>query len=261
MPTAAELYDAILADPDNLDLRTEYADAIADTDPEHAELIRLQVDRENMGRRAVRPEPEQFDREYDLEQTVGPRISSAVAPLVDAWQLRRGFPEVVKVSAARFLETGREIYRRAPVRHLILTDVVPHLTGLAASPLLGRLTSLDLTGNRIGDAGLQTLLTSPHLGKLRFLSVRRGGIGPQGAEALAAAETVPNLRYLDFGGNGFEITPMPGGQDAIDGQLLDVDYPAFGRMLIEKYGPKPWLSFTSPDPSRELYWRPDYGEV
>ncbi len=39
MPTAAELYDAILADPDNVDLRTEYADAVADTDPEHAELI------------------------------------------------------------------------------------------------------------------------------------------------------------------------------------------------------------------------------
>jgi uncharacterized protein (TIGR02996 family) len=39
MPTAAELYDAILADPDNVDLRLQYADAVSDTDPDHAELI------------------------------------------------------------------------------------------------------------------------------------------------------------------------------------------------------------------------------
>src|SRR5215217_7453119 len=103
MPTAAELYDAILADPDNLDLRIEYANTIADTDPDHAELIRLQVERERLGRRAVRPEQERFYREHDLEQTVGPRIARGVAPLAAAWQLRRGFPEVVKVGAARFL--------------------------------------------------------------------------------------------------------------------------------------------------------------
>ncbi len=52
MSTAAELYAAILADPDNLELRLQYADAVADTDPEHAELIRLQLEKERLGRQA-----------------------------------------------------------------------------------------------------------------------------------------------------------------------------------------------------------------
>jgi uncharacterized protein (TIGR02996 family) len=261
MPTAAELYDAILADPDNVDLRLAYADAVEDTDPEHAELIRLDIEREQLGRTARRLPPEQSIRRRQLSRAIGPRIAAAVAPMVDSWQLRRGFPELVELKAARFLADAKAIYRHAPVRHLILTDIAGHLDALAASPQLARIRSLDLGENWIGDEGLRTLLRSPYLGGLRYLSLFDGGIGPAGAEALAAADTVPNLQYVNFTGDKVDVVPRPSGQDALSGEVVDIEYPPFGRQLIEKYGPKPWLTYTSPDPDAERYWLPDYGDV
>ena len=142
------------------------------------------------------------------------------------------------------------------MRHLILTDVGEHLDQLVTAPLLSRLSSLDLTGNPIGDAGVETLIRSPHLTKLRYLSLSRCDIGAPGAEMLAAAQTLPNLRYLDFVGNQVELTPRPAAQDAISGELVEVAFPPLGRKLVQLYGPKPWITFTSPDP-RELYFSPD----
>jgi len=261
MPTAAELYAAILADPDNLDLRLQYADAVTDTDPDHAELIRLQIEKERLGRQARRLPPDLSRHQRRLALSIGPRIARDVAPLVTSWQLRRGFPELVKMTAESFLRTGAEVYRRAPVRHLILTEVVGHLDALVESPLLGRLSSLDLTRNPIGDNGVERLIQSPHLGHLRLLSLSGTETGKRGAEALAAAQTLPNLQYLHFIGNAVKITPESRGQDVMTGEILDVDYPAFGRQLVELYGPKPWLTYTSPDADIELYWTPDYGTV
>jgi uncharacterized protein (TIGR02996 family) len=261
MPTAAELYDAILADPDNVDLRLQYADAVSDTDPDHAELIRLQVEDERLGRQALFPHADKFERTQRLLRSVGPRIAATVAPLVNDWQLRRGFPEVVAMTAPAFLTTAEEVYRRAPIRHLILTDVVEHVDALAASPSLARLSSLDLEGNPLGDRGLKSLIRSPYLTKLRFLGLRRCRIGPEGAEAMAATDALPNLQYVSFMGNAVVVTPQPAAQDAISGELLEIDYPPYGRKLIETYGAKPWLTYTSPNPDAELYYGPDYGEV
>lgn len=261
MPTAAELYAAILADPDNLDLRLQYADAVADTDPEHADLIRLQIEDEQLGRQARYPSAEKFQRVQQLLNSAGERIAAAVAPLVDDWQLRRGFPEVVQMSAQAFLTQIAEVYRRAPVRHLILTDAAQLIELIAASPYLDRLSSLDLEHNPLGDGGLNVLLRSPYLKNLRFLGLRRADIGMDGVEALAGTDSLPNLRYLSFVGNRVEITPQPGAQDAISGELLGVDYPEQGRRLIEVYGEKPWLTYTSTNPDAALYYRPDYGEV
>jgi len=261
MPTAAELYDAILADPDNVDLRLQYADAVSDTDPDHAELIRLDIEKERLGRQSLRLPLDQSTRRRSLSRSLGPRLARDVAPLVASWQLRRGFPEVVKMSAESFLSTGAEVYRRAPVRHLIVTDATGFLDQLMASPLLRRLASLDLTGNPIGDEGVETLVRSPHLGRLRFLSLSWTGAGKRGAEALAAAQTLPRLQYLDFVGNDVELTPKPAAQDAISGELLEVEYPALGKELADVYGPKPWLAYTSPNPAVELYRTPDYGEA
>ena len=261
MPTAAELYAAILADPDNLELRLQYADAVADTDPEHAELIRLQLEKERLGRQARRLPPDLSRHQRRLALSIGPRIARDVAPLVTSWQLRRGFPELVKMTAESFLRTGAEVYRRAPVRHLILTDLVGHLDAVVESPLLRRLSSLDLTANPIGDDGVERLVRSPHLGGIRFLSLSGTDTGKRGAEALAASQTLPNLQYLDFIGNAVELTPRPAGQDAISGELIGVDYPVFGQHLAELYGPKPWLTYTSPNPDVEPFRTPDYGTV
>jgi|SRR5215207_374871 len=261
MSSPAELYAAILADPDSAELRLRYADAVAGTDPDHAELIRLGLEKERLGRQASPLPLEQSERYRRLIRAIGPRIAADVAPLVDEWRLRRGFVELVEMDAESFLTKGDEVYRRAPVRHVILTDAAGLTEALAASPLLGRLTSLVFTDSPIGDEGVEALVRSPHLRKLRYLSLDHTDVGLRGAEALAAADTLPELRYLDFSGNPIVITPQADGQDAVSGEIVDIKYPGYGRRLLEKYGHRPWLTYTSPDPERQKLWQPDFGEV
>ncbi|MEV4715268.1 hypothetical protein [Micromonospora sp. NPDC049374] len=228
MATPADLYAAILADPDDLDLRRRYADAIETVDPEHAELIRLDLDGGSTPRRLL------------LGRRVGPRLARPVAHLVDAWRLRRGFVESVTMRADALLDHGVEVWRAAPIRHLVLTDVAGHAADIADSPLLGSLVGLDLGGNPIGDAGVRHLAGSGRLGRLRWLGLSRCDVGAEGAEALAASRNLPRLRYVQFDRNRVEILPYGIGQD-IDGRPIGVEVPALGQRLIDRYGPLPWL--------------------
>lgn len=261
MSTPAELYPAILADPDNLELRLRYADAVQASDPGHAELIRLDIAAEEQGRRGFSLPAEQAKRRRQLTRAIGPRVAVAVAPLVDSWRLRRGFPEVVKLTAEAFLSKAAELYAHAPVRHLILTEVVPYLDELVQSPHLARLSSLDLSGNPIGDAGVATLVRSPHLTKLRYLGLSRTATGSDALETLAATDSLPNLQYVDFGDNKAALNAVPVAQDPISGDLVEVSYPPGNDRLVQTYGSKPWLTEARATADAGLYRPPDYGQV
>jgi uncharacterized protein (TIGR02996 family) len=254
--TPDELYAAILADPDDMGLRLAYADAIEVTDPQHAALIRAQIEhtrRRSAGRALRVPGPaplvqaadEVGSRARGLAQTLHDRLGTPVADLVESWALSCGFPEVVDLTGADFLAHGDVLYARAPVRHVILSGVDADLAGvLAASPLLDRLSSLSLRDNPIGDEGVRALVSSTHLRKLRWLDLERCGIGRDGAETLAeaAARTLPDLRWLGFEHNRVRLVPYGEGQDPISGQYpVDVYVPEFGLRLNERYGPFPWM--------------------
>jgi uncharacterized protein (TIGR02996 family) len=88
------------------------------------------------------------------------------------------------------------------VEELRLHDARPqHLARLAHSPLLGWLSTLDLTDNRIADAGLARLLASPFLGTLAVLRLAGNRIGGRGAADLAGCAALARLEVLDLAGN------------------------------------------------------------
>ena len=66
---------------------------------------------------------------------------------------------------------------------------------------MNRLTSLNLRGNNIGDAGARAIANSQHLSKLTSLNLTRNNIGDEGAEAIAQSENIPNLTSLDLSSN------------------------------------------------------------
>jgi uncharacterized protein (TIGR02996 family) len=71
---------------------------------------------------------------------------------------------------------------------------------LASSPLLARLygPGLNLTMNKIGDAGAKALAGCEYLARFRELVLRENEIGNAGVRALAGSPYAANLTYLDL---------------------------------------------------------------
>jgi uncharacterized protein (TIGR02996 family) len=253
----ATLFGAILADPQDPALRLRYADAIEPTGPDHAELIRLQLEDEAARRSHRLLDQTRTARIDALVAAGGPLLAAPVAPMVDGWRVLRGFVEQITLSADAFLRTGDELFRRAPIRHLRLTGAAGHVESLAASPLLDQVVSLDLSESPIGDAGAVALARSPYLGRLRWLGLFDTGIGAAGAEALAASIGLPELRYLAFGANPVDITPEPAGM-GWDGSMQDARLPPLGEELVRRHGTKRWLTFPG---TTVLFWPPQIDEV
>src|SRR5262249_1480394 len=74
------------------------------------------------------------------------------------------------------------------------------VAALAADARLRRVRTLVLHDNRLGDAGLATLVASPHLAAER-VAIRRNGIGAEGVRALAAWPRLASVRSLDLAEN------------------------------------------------------------
>jgi uncharacterized protein (TIGR02996 family) len=79
------------------------------------------------------------------------------------------------------------------------------LRPLFESPLAERLDRLALQRNRLGDAGMESLVVSPVFARMiakdLALDLRRLEIGPMGAKALAASPAIERVESLDLEGN------------------------------------------------------------
>ncbi|MEO8554824.1 MAG: hypothetical protein ABI678_32825 [Kofleriaceae bacterium] len=237
MATLEALHAAVIAAPDDEDARLAYAHAVAATDPERAELIRLQIDLTGWRRARVAP-PEMTaaaQRVQVLLERNADRWSADVAPLVDGVSFFRGFVEHVQLDASRFLSTGPRLYQTAPVLHLDLTGVKPVAEELFRSPLLERIETLELMRNELGDAEATLIAASPHLARLKWLGLALNRIGDAGLDALAASKTLGALRYLCFADNATR-DPTPANAD-------DYSYDSEEAVaLMAKHGARPWLS-------------------
>ena len=77
-----------------------------------------------------------------------------------------------------------------------------------AGATLPKLAELDLTGRRIGDAGLEALVAATGLPTLRRLILTDNAISRYGVEALAASRLGQQLWYLNLSFNS-GVTPRP----------------------------------------------------
>lgn len=75
----------------------------------------------------------------------------------------------LSLSGRAFLSRGDEVFALAPITEVRLVAIAPFVVELAECAHVARLTKLDLTGNRIGLAGVRKLLASPHVQRLQEL--------------------------------------------------------------------------------------------
>lgn len=158
--TPDPLLRAVLDDPDADAPRLAFAEGIGAADPARAEFIRAQL--------VGKP-----DADAPLAQDGG-RWAEEFAP----WGARdlvyrRGFAEGMSLTGRSFISLGEALFDRTPLREVRLIAVNFMMGELGRCAHSAKLTVLDLTGNRIGDAGAESLLSSAFLNGLREL--RLGG--------------------------------------------------------------------------------------
>lgn len=242
MATDTELMQAIRADPDADKPRLELAKILTAKSDPLGEFIDLQFEvYRHIKKTGYRPAGALNAREKQMIGSYGHLWVFGIADQVDDYGFRRGFVERIKCGTKLFLKFAPAWYKRDPIRHLVLTDAGAHFDALFRSPHLGRLVSLELWDNKIGDAGLKALAASPHLRKLRWLGLAGNKLTPVGIEALAASKKLPSLQFVNLSRNGKnDPTPQATGDD-FDGISHDVEYSALHYELVKKYGRKPWL--------------------
>ena len=178
-PEERRLLDAVLAEPDDDAPRLAFADYCDRMRDPRGPFIRAQL------------------ADADAEVPAGihaaaRELFAAVSGEDLAW--RRGFVETLSLAGRAFITLGPWILRQTPLRDVRLVAVQPYVGELAAVPHLANLRTLDLRGNRIGSAGLATLLASPYFAA-DTLNLACNNL------TAADVPTLPPLRRLDLSVN------------------------------------------------------------
>jgi uncharacterized protein (TIGR02996 family) len=203
-PEFRALLEEAKSEPDDDVPRQVLADWLQDHDDPRGEFLFVQI------RRARLPtdDPEQDGLTRRERQLLGEHALTWLGPLADlasGWAFRRGF--VVLQARAERLLTGaaNDLALRGGfdwVEELGLSEVrSPHLDRLADSPILDRLTCLDLSSNRFGSEGLERLGQSNRLIALRELRLAGNRIMSTGARNLAEWPQLEGLFRLDLSHN------------------------------------------------------------
>jgi uncharacterized protein (TIGR02996 family) len=196
-------HEAFLADirehPDDDTTRLVFADWLDDNgQADRAEFIRIQCRLETLPPEA--PQRRALEnRDTDLltlheEQWLGPP-----APQLEEWTWRRGFVEEVTLTATASLAPVAGLFARHPVRRLNLTLYRCGLRDLTESPLLERLTGLEISAPLDGPddvEDLRVVLESPRLAELTELGMWGDAAGDACLPLLAGRPGVEQLSIL-----------------------------------------------------------------
>ncbi|MCU0703597.1 MAG: TIGR02996 domain-containing protein [Fimbriiglobus sp.] len=185
--------------------RLVFADYLDDSphpaDRHRAEFIRLQL--------ALARLPDDHPRRGDLvERENELRLRHAdewtrhLKGLADGYEFRRGIVDSVTVNVAQFAARGEELFRRAAVRRVRITDAGSHVHRLIHLPVLAQVRELGLCGADLGNGGLNVLLRSPHLGHVEALDLSFNGLCDAGVWRLAECSGLPSLAALHLNDNG-----------------------------------------------------------
>ena len=138
MPENAALFAAIIANPREDTPRLAYADWLDENgDEARARFIRLQYEIEKLP--PIGPKASKAKKEEEaLLKKHGHKWAGEITELVGYYRFRRGFVELVRVTAASFIKHGGRLFELAPVREVRFEQVGNQMPALVASPHFGR---------------------------------------------------------------------------------------------------------------------------
>jgi len=214
--------------------RLAYAEAIAASDPDHAALIRLQMDI-LCGRGGT------YREEQRLLRSVRTRITASVYPsLIQGFRVSRGFVEGGNVNAQVFVDRAAELIAKAPVLYLRPTGLPAVAKAFLERPELRQIRYLDLRLMKIEPTVVEALAASPHVRELRWLNLSQNELPEASLHAIASSPHLRNLQVLGFSDN---VADDPTPQEIADerGFVHMVVNAPIQQTLADRYGALKWL--------------------
>jgi hypothetical protein len=137
------------------------------------------------------------------------------------------------IAAKELLDHGDEVFGRTPtLTTLHITDAAGLLERLAQVQHLGRLTTLDLSGNWVAPAEARALAQSPHLTGLRLLTMHNCALGDEGLREFALASTLVHLCQWFLTDNGLT-------DDGLATLAASHRFPELSSLCFGHYGVSP----------------------
>lgn len=228
--SATDLFNAICADPEDDELRLQYADEVRAFDPDHAAFIRLQVGIAALRRRCVAASPDRriwpwFPEE---ESQAGALLSKnrlrwirdlikfARSRRADLVEFDRGFPAQIEVEPHTFVTNADALFQIAPIRHINFTQPVDEHGHLRRQ-----------RDGSLPPFPIDELLARPHLARLDSIGFSHAAFVSSGPHTVGTAATIarcPHLTRCVY--LAFVLTPIK------ESDLIELaEGPLTGKML------------------------------
>lgn len=202
-----ELLAAIVAHPREDTPRLAYADWLDDHgDADRARFIRLQYEIEKLPPIGAKASKAKKEEEALLKKHEA-RWLGELAGLARKCVFRRGFVEMVRVTAEQFLAHGGRLFELAPIRDVRFDDIGERMAELVASPHFGRAEALGFSAYIMDQLGvrdrLDILLASPKLATVRRLEWAMSYLNGARLEQIARCPHLGSVVHLDLSSNPF----------------------------------------------------------
>lgn len=222
LPEDSPLYQEILANPADRELRLVFADWLEENGDPRGELVRLQcqlekMERSDTGYSRLRAKAGKLERRHG-------GFGSLTKVAIAKTELRCGFVERVELTPSRWIKHAAEIVQTTPLRSLRLKGKCTRFLQIAKMPELAQLTSLELRQPKIDDAGLEAMVNSPHLAQVDSLDVH-GTECSSACRILARSPLLSRLNTLEISDDAITQNDVQRiGQHAQQLRSLEIGY-------------------------------------
>ncbi|HEY4242430.1 MAG TPA: TIGR02996 domain-containing protein [Kofleriaceae bacterium] len=255
MATPDELLQAVNARPDDDAARLAYADAVAKSEPDYAEFVKLQLARaaDEKAAKAARGRPSsreqmlQKQHMYDWTKYMQRYVRDKGSDDgIDFW---RGFVSWVRMEPENFVALGDRLFKMAPIQHADLCDGEEPVRGLFAAPGLARLDSLSLARTGLTDDDAFALAECEALRRCAWLDLSHNKLSTKGVTALARSPILATKVVVLLKGNPCDPVELP--VLDYDGSVADMPASAATKLVEDAVGARvAWIHPPIPVPDR-----------